>query len=61
MDSGLSDVAKTKKTPKLKNVGAMSDNPIERTCGRRRDGTHGGVGGRGLTAPSYPILLGLRR
>ncbi len=31
MNSELSDVAKTQKAPTLKNVGAMSDNPIERT------------------------------
>ncbi len=34
MNSGLSDVAKTQKAPTLKNVGAMSDNPIERTLVR---------------------------
>ncbi len=38
MNSGLSDVARTEKAPTLKNVGAMSDNPIERTCGSRRRG-----------------------
>ncbi len=38
MNSGLSDVAKTQEAPTRKHVGAMSDNPIERTCGRRREG-----------------------
>ncbi len=33
MNSGLSDVAKTQEAPTIKTVGAMSDNPIERTCG----------------------------
>ncbi len=38
MNSGLSDVAKTQKAPALKNVGAMLDNPIERSRGRKRRG-----------------------
>ncbi len=33
MNSRLSDVAKTQKAPTSKTVGAMSDSPIERTCG----------------------------
>ncbi len=58
MNSELSDVAKTQKAPTLKNVGAMSDNPIEQTCGsRRRDYGLGVASIFGENAISHNLII----